>query len=148
MSSKLRAKAHRSYCPIHHSLEIFGDRWTLLILRDMMFGGKRHFRELLQADEQISTNILAVRLKMLVREGLLTTRDDPSHSQKVAYSLTDKAIDLLPIILQIGAWGTRWLPETQQQDPAAREYVQRLQAQGPAGWKKLMAELRRQHLEA
>ena len=62
----------RSYCPINLSLEIFGDAWTLLVLRDMMFAGKRHFRELLQSDERISSNILADRLSRLVGQGLLT----------------------------------------------------------------------------
>src|SRR5262249_3347717 len=72
----------RSYCPINLSLEIFGDSWTLLVLRDMMFSGKRHFRELLQSDERISSNILAERLARLVAHGLLTKSDDPTHKQK------------------------------------------------------------------
>ena len=72
----------RSYCPINLSLEIFGDAWTLLVLRDMMFAGKRHFRELLQSDERISSNILADRLARLVEHGLLTKSDDPTHKQK------------------------------------------------------------------
>src|SRR5439155_652697 len=71
----------RSYCPINLSLEIFGDAWTLLVLRDMMFSGKRHFRELLQSDERISSNILADRLARLVEHGLLTKSDDPTHKQ-------------------------------------------------------------------
>ena len=99
----------RSYCPINLSLEIFGDSWTLLVLRDMMFGGKRHFRELLQSDERISSNILADRLAWLVEHGMLTKADDPTHKQKAIYSLTEKAIALLPVIVQIGAWGSRWV---------------------------------------
>src|SRR5262249_10490421 len=67
----------RSYCPIKLSLEIFGDAWTLLVLRDMMFAGKRHFRELLQSDERIASNILANRLSRLVDHGVLTKADDP-----------------------------------------------------------------------
>ena len=80
----------RSYCPINLSLEIFGDAWTLLVLRDMMFAGKRHFRELLQSDERISSNILADRLARLVEHGLLTKSDDPTHKQKAIYAPTDK----------------------------------------------------------
>src|SRR4051812_34290926 len=90
----------RSYCPINLSLEIFGDTWSLLVLRDMMFSGKRHFRELLQSDERISSNILADRLARLVDHGLLTKADDPTHKQKAIYSLTEKAITLLPVIVQ------------------------------------------------
>src|SRR6188768_3492926 len=101
----MRARQPRSYCPIHLSLEIFGDAWTLLILRDLMFGGKRRFRELLASDEGISSNILADRLKRMVERGLLTKEDDPSHAQKAIYSLTDASIALLPIVVQIGAWG-------------------------------------------
>jgi DNA-binding HxlR family transcriptional regulator len=142
-----RSEAPRSYCPINLSLEIFGDSWTLLVLRDLMFGGKRHFRELLQSDEGISSNILADRLKMLVEQGLLTRRDDPEHKQKAIYSLTEKAIALLPIIVQIGAWGSHWVPESKKLDARSRAVVRALQESGPAGWHRLMAQLRREHLQ-
>jgi DNA-binding HxlR family transcriptional regulator len=75
-------EAHRSGCPISLALEVFGDRWTLLIIRDLMFAGKRHFRELLQSDERIASNILADRLNMLVEHGIVTRTGDPSHRQK------------------------------------------------------------------
>src|SRR6476469_3240012 len=93
----------RSHCPINLSLEIFGDTWTLLLLRDIMFAGKRHFRELLQSDEHISSNILADRLARLVENDVLTKSDDPTHKQKAIYSLTERGITLLPIVVQIGA---------------------------------------------
>ena len=137
---------HRSYCPINLSLEIFGDSWTLLVLRDMMFGGKRHFRELLQSDERISSNILAARLAMLVQNGLLTKADDPTHKQKAIYSLTEKGITLLPIVVQIGAWGSRWAPDAKKLDGAARKYLREIQEGGPRGWAKRMDELRAEHL--
>src|SRR3954469_7390172 len=92
---KMPAAEPRSYCPINLSLEIFGDTWTLLVLRDLMFAGKRHFRELLQSEERISSNILADRLARLVEHGLLTKSDDPTHKQKAICSLTEKAIALL-----------------------------------------------------
>jgi DNA-binding HxlR family transcriptional regulator len=136
----------RSYCPINLSLEIFGDAWTLLVLRDMMFAGKRHFRELLQADERISTNILADRLARLVACGLLTKADDPTHKQKAIYSLTEKAIALLPILVQIGAWGSRWVPDAKKLDPAGRKFLRELQEGGPRVWAKLMDDLRAEHL--
>jgi DNA-binding HxlR family transcriptional regulator len=136
----------RSYCPINLSLEIFGDTWTLLVLRDMMFGGKRHFRELLQSDEGISTNILADRLARLVEHGMLTKADDPTHKQKAIYSLTEKAISLLPVIVQIGAWGSRWVPDAKKLDGAARRYLREIQEGGPDEWAKRMEALRAQHL--
>jgi DNA-binding HxlR family transcriptional regulator len=136
----------RSYCPINLSLEIFGDSWTLLVLRDLMFAGKRHFRELLQSDEHISTNILADRLARLVEHGLLTKSEDPTHKQKAIYSLTEKAISLLPVIVQIGAWGSRWVPDAKKLDAPARKFIRELQEGGPRQWGKLMDELRATHL--
>lgn len=136
----------RSYCPINLSLEIFGDAWTLLVLRDLMFSGKRHFRELLQSDERISSNILADRLARLVEHGLLTKSDDPTHKQKAIYSLTEKGISLLPVVVQIGAWGSRWVPDAKKLDRNARKYLREIQESGPEGWAARMDELRATHL--
>ncbi|WP_193370225.1 winged helix-turn-helix transcriptional regulator [Pelagibius marinus] len=136
------AEAHRSGCPINLTLEVLGDRWSLLILRDMMFGDRRHFRELLRSEEGISSNILADRLKRLQAEGLITKADDPSHKQKAIYSLTAKAIELLPVFAQIGAWGTRHLPVT----PELSIRAQLLAEGGPPMWEDFMAELREAHL--
>ncbi|MGH3118983.1 MAG: winged helix-turn-helix transcriptional regulator, partial [Gaiellales bacterium] len=132
------AEGHRSLCPINLSLEVFGDRWTLLILRDMIFGGKRHFRELLRSEEAISSNILADRLTRLVDQGLLTKADDPSHKQKAVYSLTEQAIALVPVFAQIGAWGSRYLPVSQALSIRAKV----LEEGGPRMWDAFMAELR------
>jgi len=136
----------RSYCPINLSLEIFGDTWSLLVLRDLMFSGKRHFRELLQSDERISSNILADRLAWLVENGLLTKADNPTHKQKAIYSLTEKAITLLPVIVQIGAWGSRWVPDAKKLDPTARKYLREIQEGGQRAWAKRMDDLRAEHL--
>jgi DNA-binding HxlR family transcriptional regulator len=136
----------RSYCPINLSLEVFGDAWTLLVLRDMMFSGKRHFRELLRSDERISTNILADRLARLVAHGLLTRSDDPTHRQKAIYSLTEKAISLLPVVVQIGAWGSRWVPDAKKLDATSRRFVREIQEGGPRLWARQMDELRAGHL--
>ena len=135
--------SHRSGCPINLSLEIFGDRWSLIILRDMMFGGRRHFRELLTLSEEgISSNILADRLKMLLDQGMITKTDDPSHKQKVVYSLTGKAIALVPIFAHLGAWGRRYTPATEELSIRA----QLLEEGGPAMWGQFMAELADMHL--
>ena len=132
----------RSGCPVNLSLEIFGDRWTLLVLRDIVFGGARHFRELLNGPERISSNILADRLTALVEHGLLTKTDDPSHKQKVIYSLTEQAIELVPVLAQLSAWGIRHLPVADEY--AARGEV--LVAGGPPLWEAFMDELRATHL--
>jgi DNA-binding HxlR family transcriptional regulator len=134
---------HRSGCPINLSLEVFGDRWSLIILRDMMFGGRRHFRELLtQSEEGISSNILADRLKMLLDQGMITKTDDPTHKQKAIYSLTEKAIALVPVFAQLGAWGRRYTPVTEKLSIRA----QLLEEGGPAMWNQFMSELAHVHL--
>jgi DNA-binding HxlR family transcriptional regulator len=135
-------KDTRSSCPISLSLEIFGDRWTLLVLRDVIFGGARHFRELLASPERISSNVLADRLAALVEHGLLTKADDPSHKQKVAYHLTEQAIQLVPVFVQLNIWGTRHLPVTDEH--TARAEV--LASGGPPVWDAFMDELREAHL--
>lgn len=142
----MRPTEPRSYCPINLSLEVFGDAWTLLVLRDIMFGGKRHFRELLQSDEGISTNILADRLARLVEHGLLTKAEDPTHKQKAIYSLTEKSIALLPIVVQIGAWGSRWVPEAKKLGARDRKALRAIQEGGPRAWAERMDELRAIHL--
>ena len=93
----------RSGCPINLTLEILGDRWSLIVLRDIMFGNRRHYRELLaKSDEGIASNILADRLKRLLDNGLISRRDDASHKQKGIYSLTEMGISLVPVF---AAWG-------------------------------------------
>jgi len=109
----------RSHCPINLAVEIFGDKWSLLILRDIMFAGKRHFRELLQSEEGIASNILTDRLAMLEREGVLTKTPDPAHKQKFIYTLTLKGIDLLPIIKEIGTWSLKHTPVDKKKYPHA-----------------------------
>ena len=105
----------RSGCPINLTLEVVGDKWSLLIIRDMMFGNRRHFRELLtKSDEGISSNILADRLKTLLDQGIVTWADDPSHKQKGIYSLTEQGIELLPMLAQMAAWGFKYLPVTEE----------------------------------
>jgi DNA-binding HxlR family transcriptional regulator len=132
----------RSGCPINLSLEVFGDKWSLLILRDMIFGGKRHFREMLRSEEAISSNILADRLKMLVELGMLTKADDPTHKQKAIYSLTEMSIALVPIMAHLGAWGSKWLPVSEELSIRAKL----MEKGGPAMWEQFMSELRQEHL--
>ncbi len=136
---------HRSGCPINLAVEVFGDRWSLVVLRDMMFGNRRHFRELLTlSDEGIASNILADRLKTLQTNGLVSWVDDPSHKQKGIYSLTEMAIALVPVFAQIGAWGRRFLPVSDELAIRA----QLLEEGGPDMWARFMDELRVLHLGA
>jgi DNA-binding HxlR family transcriptional regulator len=136
-------QTRRSGCPINLTLEVLGDRWSLIVLRDMMFGNRRHFRDLLTHNEEgIASNILADRLKRLLAEGVISKRDDPSHKQKSIYSLTEMGIDLLPVFAMIGAWGSRWLPVTLPLSIRARL----LDEGGPDMWRDFMAELRAEHL--
>jgi DNA-binding HxlR family transcriptional regulator len=135
-------KDHKSQCPINLSLEVFGDRWTLLVLRDLIFGGRRHFRELLDSEERISSNILTDRLKALTDHGLITRAGDPAHKQKVVYSLTEKAIALVPVFVQIGAWGRSFLPVSHRLGVR----IEVLQRGGPPMWEAFMDELREAHL--
>jgi DNA-binding HxlR family transcriptional regulator len=135
-------EAGRSGCPINMAVEAFGDRWSLLVLRDIMFGSRRHFRELLAGSEEgIATNILAERLKRLVDSGLLT-RDGVRPGQRATYSLTESAIQLVPVLAELGAWGVMHRPTT----PQLRVRAQLLAAGGPEMWEQFMDELREVHL--
>jgi DNA-binding HxlR family transcriptional regulator len=133
----------RSGCPINLTLEVLGDRWSLILIRDIMFGNRRHFRELLAgSEEKIASNILADRLKRLVAHGILSKRDDPAHKQKAVYSLTEKGIELLPVLVQMGAWGRRHLPTT----PELSIRQELMEQGGPALLEDFMVELRHLHL--
>jgi DNA-binding HxlR family transcriptional regulator len=134
---------HRSGCPINLTLEVLGDKWSLIIIRDIVFGNKRHFRELLtQSMEGIASNILADRLKRLVEEGILSKADDPSHKQKALYSLTEKGIDLVPVLAQMAVWGRKHTPATEELSIRA----QVLEEGGPVLWRDFADELRELHL--
>ena len=134
---------NRSGCPINLTLEVVGDRWSLLIIRDMIFGNRRHFRELLlNSEEGIASNILAARLKTLLAEGIISKAEDPTHKQKAIYSLTEKGIELLPVLAQMAAWGYKHLPVSEELGIRAELLAQG----GPRMWEAFMAELRETHL--
>lgn len=134
---------HRSGCPINLTVEVLGDRWSIIVLRDMMFGNRRTYRELLQQSlEGIASNILAARLRHLQSEGLITVASDASHKQKKIYRLTEKAIQLVPVIAQLGAWGVKHTASTPELGIRAS-----LLADGGAPlWEDFMQELRHLHL--
>lgn len=135
----------RSGCPINLTLEMLGDRWSLIVIRDVMFGNRRHFGELLRLSEEgIASNILASRLKRLVSAGLLSRADDPTHKQKAIYSLTETSIQLVPLLAHMGAWGRRHTPASKELSVRA----QLLEEGGARMWQAFMAELRSIHLGA
>jgi DNA-binding HxlR family transcriptional regulator len=141
----VRVNAQRSGCPINLTLETLGDRWSLIVIRDLMFGTARHFRELLtRSKEGIASNILADRLKRLEAAGLVSRRDDPGHKQKAIYSLTEASIELVPLLAHMGGWGLRHTPASKELSIRARI----LEDGGPRLWSAFMDELRHLHLGA
>jgi DNA-binding HxlR family transcriptional regulator len=96
-----------STCPINASLLVLGDRWSLLVVRDLLFAGSRTFNEFLNAGEGIATNILADRIAGLLEAGIITKEPDPDDGRKWLYSLTPKGIELAPILLELSKWGSK-----------------------------------------
>lgn len=106
----------RSECPVSGSLDVFGDKWSLLIIRDLMFNKECTYGDFLKSDEKIATNILATRLQMLEENELITKLDHPDSKAKVLYRLTQKGIDLLPILVEINLWAEKYytIPENRK----------------------------------
>ena len=135
-------KDHRSECVINLMVEVFGDPWSLLVVRDIIFMNRRHFRELLtRSPEGIASNILADRLQRLVQQGILVKSQDASHKQKAIYSLTEKGIGLLPLLMEMVTWGRTYLPPFKPRGLAGI-----LDEGGPKLTEQFMAELRETHL--
>jgi DNA-binding HxlR family transcriptional regulator len=97
----------RSGCPVNASVEILGDRWSLLIIRDMMLRGFQSYKEFLSSYEKIATNTLADRLRNLITHGIITTHRDPKDGRKVIYRLTAKGIALAPVLTEMVLWAAR-----------------------------------------
>jgi DNA-binding HxlR family transcriptional regulator len=104
MAGKKPAARRRSGCPLNASVEMLGDRWSLLIIRDMMLLGYRSFKQFLNSHERIATNILADRLKRLENYGIIASSPDPSDGRKLIYSLTKKGQDLAPVLTEMVLW--------------------------------------------
>jgi DNA-binding HxlR family transcriptional regulator len=107
MPKKRASPKRRSGCPLNASVEMLGDRWSLLILRDMMLRGYKTFHQFLASDERIATNILADRLRRLEDYGILTSQRDPADGRKLIYELTAKGIDLAPVLTEMVLWAAR-----------------------------------------
>jgi DNA-binding HxlR family transcriptional regulator len=107
MQKKKTSPKRRSGCPLNASVETLGDRWSLLIIRDMMLRGFRIYKEFLESFEGIATNILADRLRKLQAYGIITTERDPSDGRRLFYLLTEKGIDLAPVLTEMVLWAAR-----------------------------------------
>ncbi|MBK9212578.1 MAG: helix-turn-helix transcriptional regulator [Saprospiraceae bacterium] len=111
----------RSDCPISCSLDVLGDKWSLLIVRDLLEKQQSTYGDFLKAEEKIATNILATRLQMLEENGIISKLDHPESKAKVLYKLTKKGIDLLPIIVEFGFWADKYYTIDKGKKAALRE---------------------------
>ena len=139
---KIWMAAPRSYCPQHLILEVIGDKWTLLIIRDMMINDKRYFREFLQSEESIASNILSNRLKSLETEGIIHRKQDPHHKQKIQYLLTQKGIDLFPILMENARWSLKY----KSVNEADAKIAQAILDGGPERIQAMMKEMEAKHV--
>lgn len=117
-------KRSPTICPIVFSLDIFGDKWSLVVLRDILIRGKSHFRELLASEEKIASNILSTRLESLVNEGMLTKEIDPKNKSANIYKPTKKALDLVPMLLSLMRWGIAYNEHSDTSGPVMRELME------------------------
>ena len=129
----------RSDCPICFSLDIFGDKWTLLVIRDIMFRAKFSYGEFLKSEEKIATNILSDRLNLLEAEKIVSKKVSPKNKSKYVYQLTQKGIELLPLLVEMIQWGAKYNVNTppkeivkklkQDKNGLIKEYRQKLKEQ-------------------
>jgi DNA-binding HxlR family transcriptional regulator len=116
----------RSHCAVNYGVEIFGDRWSLLIIRDIVFVGKKTYGQFLKSEEGIATNVLASRLAFLEEQGVLSKAPNPDDRRKDFYTLTEKGLDLIPIVLDIVLWSAKH--DAKSYVRRSKEFVARLSA--------------------
>ena len=112
----VKDRIKRSSCPVSCALDILGDKWTLLVVRDIMFKRKHYFRDFLASPEKIASNILSDRLKKLEECKIVLRQRDPGNARRIIYTLTDKGLDLSPAILELLRWGAKHDPESNVSD--------------------------------
>ncbi|MGI9235507.1 MAG: winged helix-turn-helix transcriptional regulator [Woeseiaceae bacterium] len=117
-----QTRSDRSSCPISYGLDLFGDRWTLLVLRDLILHGKRRFAEFLDSDEKIASNILADRLQRLEARGIIERKSDPEDARQKIALVTELGLSLTPVLLEIAAWGASHDPATGAPDGFAEAF--------------------------
>lgn len=118
---------------------IFGDKWTLLVIRDLMFKGKRYYGEFTDPEENIASNVLADRLKKLEQNGIVTKQRDPEHLSKFIYELTDKGLDLMPVMLSIIDWAEKYDEVTE----VPQDFIKELRRDRARFGKKLRTKLKK-----
>ena len=129
----------RSDCPISSALDIVGDKWSLLIIRDIALSGKNTYNEFLNADEKIATNVLADRLSKLEDVGILLKEEHPESKAKYFYRLTKQGIDLIPVLVEIILWSDKYLsisPQAKQFAKSLRKTKSEIVKQISSGLKK------------
>ena len=134
----------RSHCPINYTLEHFGDKWSFLIIRDLMFKGKRHYNEFLEAGEKVSTSVLSDRLRKLEEAGIIISGEDSIKKSRIRYSLTQKGIDLLPILIEMIVWGG--FKDEYTESP--KEFLEQATQNREVLIKEIRENLVRDHLES
>ncbi len=132
-------KKRKTDCPITFALDFYGDRWSLLILRDVLFMGKRGYKEFLESKEKISTNILASRLEKLEENDFLVKERDSKNKKKFIYSPTPKALDLMPVLLEFVRWSAKYDEET----PVTKKFLQKLKNDREGLIKEMTAHLKK-----
>ena len=123
----MKRASGKSHCPINFGLETFGDPWSLLIVRDIVYFGKHTFKEFLASEEKIAPSVLSSRLTALEAAGILTNSPDPADRRRVRYDLTERGLRLIPILVEIAGWSARVDPETQ----APMEWVDLVDSRKP-----------------
>ncbi|MGH2574923.1 MAG: winged helix-turn-helix transcriptional regulator [Ignavibacteria bacterium] len=129
----------RSNCPISSALDIVGDKWSLLIIRDIMLKGKNSYNEFLNAEEKIATNVLADRLAMLEEAGILLKEEHPESKAKYFYRLTRQGIDLLPVLVEIILWSEKYLKVS----PQAKEFAKAVKKNRAVVVNQILSELKK-----
>ncbi len=130
-----------SHCPINFALVHFGDKWSLLILRDLMFKEKRYYNEFLSSEEKVSTSVLGDRLKSLEKSGLIFKQKDTVKKSRIKYSLTEKGIDLLPMMVELIIWSSSFDKST----VTDKEFLSKISKNKPKLLKEIMIKLKTEH---
>ena len=136
-----KKKILRSHCPVNFGLEMFGDKWSLLILRDIVFRGKKTYGEFLKSEEKIATNILASRLVSLENDGIIAKHGNPADARKDLYLLTEKGLDLIPLMFEMILWSAKYDPGSEA--AKIKKLAKLIRSDNRAISKKIIGKVRR-----
>lgn len=136
-------ETHRSHCPVNFALETIGDQWSLLVLRDIIFRGKRTYNEFLSSEEGFATNILAARLVYLEKQGILIKKVDPEDKRKNVFHLTEKGLDLVPLIFEMMLWSAKY--DTKSEARRISGLIEKIRSNNRKISGKIIEEIRQGH---